>query len=178
MKLWQKKNKPTLIATGASNEKEVIVAVNRILKHNSQLCLMQCNTNYTASLDNFKYINLNVLKRYRALFPHLVLGLSDHTPDHATVLGAVTLGARMIEKHFTDNNDLEGPDHKFSMNPSTWSTMVERTRELEYALGSEEKKIEKNEINAAVVQRRSLRANKDLKKGDKFSLNSFEPLRP
>jgi len=54
---------------------------------------MQCNTNYTASLENFKYINLNVLKTYRDMFPDMILGLSDHTPGHATVLGAVALGA-------------------------------------------------------------------------------------
>ena len=62
---------------------------------------MQCNTNYTGSLENLKYVNLNVLKTYQHV-PEL-FGLSDHTPGHATVLGAVTLGARVIEKHFTDD---------------------------------------------------------------------------
>ena len=106
---------------------------------------MQCNTNYTASKDNFRYIHLKVLEKYKKLFPKIILGLSDHTPGHATVLGAVSLGGRLIEKHFTDNNDRNGPDHPFSMNPKTWREMIDRTRELELSLGSDTKKIEKNE---------------------------------
>ena len=76
---------------------------------------MQCNTNYTGSNENFNFIELNVLKTYRKEFKNIVLGLSDHTPGHTTVLGAVALGAKVIEKHFTDSNAREGPDHKFSM---------------------------------------------------------------
>ena len=78
-------------------------------------------------------------------FPEAVLGLSDHTPGHATVLGAVALGARAIEKHFTDDCSRQGPDHGFSMDPKTWREMVERTRELELALGSTEKMVADNE---------------------------------
>ena len=76
---------------------------------------MQCNTNYTASLDNFKYINLNVLNNYKKIFKDAILGLSDHTPGHSTVLGSIALGARVIEKHFTLDNSLNGPDHKFAI---------------------------------------------------------------
>ena len=79
-------------------------AVHTILSLNPHLVLMQCNTNYTASPENFDHIHLNVLKTYAAMFPDVVLGLSDHTHGHATVLGAVTMGARVIEKHFTDDN--------------------------------------------------------------------------
>ena len=85
----------------------------------------------------------------------MVLGLSDHTPGHSTVLGAVALGARMVEKHFTDDISRTGPDHKFSMDPRSWREMVERTRELEAALGDGEKKIEENERDTVIVQRRS-----------------------
>ena len=88
-----RKQKPYIIATGASNIDEVTFAVNSGYKINQNLSLMQCNTNYSISPDNFKYINLNVLKTYAKLFPNLVLGLSDHTAGHATVLGAITLGA-------------------------------------------------------------------------------------
>ena len=130
-----KSKKPIIIATGASTEREVKDAVEIVKKNNDDLILMQCNTNYTGSNDNFKYINLNVLKTYEKLFPDVILGLSDHTPGHATVLGSVAIGARVIEKHFTDNNDLEGPDHKFSLSPKDWKIMVEKTRELESSLG-------------------------------------------
>ena len=72
--------KPYIMATGASTMDDVCRAVNAALKINPMLCLMQCNTNYTASLENFKYIQLNVLKTYREMYPEMVLGLSDHTP--------------------------------------------------------------------------------------------------
>ena len=122
---------------------------------NKQLCIMQCNTNYTAENDNFNYLNLNVLKAYKKKFPGIVLGLSDHTPGHSSVLGAIALGARMVEKHFTDNNNRIGPDHKFSMNPSSWKEMVDRSRELESSLGDGNKKVERNELETVVLQKKS-----------------------
>jgi sialic acid synthase SpsE len=172
------KQKPYFLATGASTTDEVHRAVCTALAINPQFALMQCNTNYTASLDNFKYIQLNVLKTYRAMYPDMVLGLSDHTPGHATVLGAVALGARMIEKHFTDDVNRVGPDHAFSMDPRTWRDMVDRTRELENSLGNGIKKVEDNEKETVVVQRRSLRANASLSKSQVIKVGDFVALRP
>ena len=130
-----KKNKPIFLATGAASAQEVDLAVKTIRKRNKKLCLMQCNTNYTGSKKNLKFINLNVLNYYKKKY-NLIIGLSDHTHGHTTVLGAVALGARAIEKHFTDKNSRLGPDHSFSMNKNTWSDMVQATRELESSLGS------------------------------------------
>lgn len=172
------KGKPMVIATGAATIGEVQKAVHAILHINPNLVLMQCNTNYTASLENFKYINLNVLKTYAVMFPQVVLGLSDHTPGHATVLGAVTLGARVIEKHFTDDNDREGPDHLFAMNPETWAEMVENTRRLEQALGSADKFVTENETETVVIQRRCLRAARDISKGEVLTRSMIDVLRP
>ena len=84
---------------------------------------------------------------YKKKFKNVILGLSDHTPGHATVLGAISLGARVIEKHLTLSNSLDGPDHKFSMTPKTWNEMVDRSRELENALGSKIKKLKKMNLN-------------------------------
>jgi N-acetylneuraminate synthase len=172
------KQKPYFLATGAATADEVHRAVCAALSINPQFALMQCNTNYTASLANFKYIQLNVLKTYRAMYPEMVLGLSDHTPGHATVLGAVALGARMVEKHFTDDVNRIGPDHAFSMDPRTWREMVDRTRELEYALGSGIKKVEDNENETVVVQRRSLRASVNLSESKVIKAGDFVALRP
>ena len=158
------KGKPYIIATGSSTLMEVKQAYKAAIKINNKIGIMQCNTNYTADSENYDYINLNVLKTYKNLFPKAVLGLSDHTFGHATVLGAITLGARIIEKHFTLDNNLPGPDHKFSMNPKTWKEMILRSRELERSLGSKTKKIELNEIDTVVVQRRSIHASKFLEK--------------
>jgi sialic acid synthase SpsE len=172
------KGKPMIIATGASNIGEVQKAVHAILKINKLLCVMQCNTNYTASPENYDFINLNVLKTYAAMFPDVVLGLSDHTHGNSTVLGAVTLGARVIERHFTDSNDREGPDHKFALNPEAWAHMVNETRLLERALGSADKFIVGNEMDTQVVQRRCLRAARDIKAGETFTREMIDVLRP
>lgn len=172
------KKKPVILATGASTLKDVDRAVKVILKKNSDICLMQCNTNYTAKKNNFNYINLNVLKTFSKKYPKITLGLSDHTIGHATVLGAITLGARMVEKHFTDKNDREGPDHKFSMNPKSWKEMIERSRELENSLGSEEKNIEKNENETVILQRRAIRTKEKLQKGLKLKKSDIISLRP
>lgn len=173
-----RKNKPYILATGASTMDDVVAAVEAACAINPRLALLQCNTNYTASLENFKYIQLNVLRSYALMFPGMVLGLSDHTPRHATVLGAVALGARVIEKHFTDDMRRTGPDHAFSMDPRAWREMVDRTRELENALGTGVKRIEPNESETVVLQRRALRARGALQAGAVLEASMLEPLRP
>ena len=173
-----RKGKPVIIATGASTIGEVQRAVHTILAINPQLVLMQCNTNYTASPENYDHIHLNVLKTYAAMFPNVVLGLSDHTHGNSTVLGAVTLGARVIERHFTDSNEREGPDHKFALNPEAWAHMVAETRLLERALGSADKVITGNEQQTAIVQRRCLRAARQIQAGETFTREMIDVLRP
>jgi N-acetylneuraminate synthase len=172
------KGKPVLLATGASTIGDVQRAVHAILEINPQLVLMQCNTNYTAADGNFDNIHLNVLKTYHHMYPELVLGLSDHTHGHATVLGAVALGARVIEKHFTDDNDRVGPDHPFAMNPVTWADMVVATRQLERALGSGDKVVTDNEQDTVVIQRRCLRAARDIQRGETIIREMIDVLRP
>ncbi len=172
------KHKPYIMASGASSVDDVIRAVSAGLKINPMLCLMQCNTNYTASLENFKFIQLNVLRVYRQMFPDLVLGLSDHTPGLSSVLGAVSLGARMIEKHFTDDVGRNGPDHKFSMDYASWRDMVDRTRELENALGCGIKQVEDNEKDTVVIQRRAIRAATNLIAGTILKREHMQVLRP
>lgn len=178
IELIAKQEKPVLLATGASTIEDTVRAVNAVLKHNKDIVLMQCNTNYTGSLENFRYVNLNVLRSYALYYPGMVLGLSDHTPGHSAVLGAVALGAKVIEKHFTLDNSLKGPDHAFSMNPVTWKEMVERTRELELALGDGCKRIEGNEQETVIVQRRAVRAKYTLEAGTILADDMLEELRP
>lgn len=172
------KGKPVLLATGASEFEDVERAMNALQKHNDRIVLMQCNTNYTVSPDKMKFVNLNVLKTYAERFPDAILGLSDHTFGHATVLGAIALGAVVFEKHFTDDNSREGPDHKFAMNPETWREMVERAGELYSALGDGVKRVEENEKDSIIVQQRSLRAVKDLQIGKRLQKQDLEALRP
>ena len=173
-----KKGKPVLLATGASDLEDVIRAVETALLHTPDLVLLQCNTNYTAGRDNYSYLQLNVLREYAALYPGMIVGLSDHMPGHISVLGAVALGARVIEKHFTDSTDRKGPDHSFSMTPATWRDMVDRTRELQASLGDGRKKIEENERQTVIVQRRCVRASRDLPLDTILAEDDLTVLRP
>lgn len=172
------KGKPVLLATGAADMEDVERAMKIIQKYNKQVVLMQCNTNYTASDSNFHYINLNVLCTYRKIYPDCILGLSDHTFGHSTVLGALALGARVFEKHFTDDNDRVGPDHKFSMNPTTWREMVRACNELYESMGDGVKRVEDNEIDTVNIQRRAIYLKRDLKRGDIIKEEDIFPLRP
>ena len=172
------KNKPVLIATGASTNEDVLRVMNMAMKKTKDIVLMQCNTNYTGSKENYNFCNLNVLKQFSIDYPNTVLGLSDHTAGHATTLGAIALGARVIEKHFTDDNDQEGPDHGFAMNPQTWRNMVNRSYELLVSLGDGIKIVEKNEEQSRLVQRRCLRVNNNLKKGHILLESDLISLRP
>lgn len=156
-----KKGKRVYLATGASTMAEVEAAVDAVLKYNKTLCLMQCNTNYTGDIENFRHVNLNVLRSYALHWPKLTLGLSDHTPGHAAVLGALALGATVIEKHFTDDKRRRGPDHGFATTPSEWVEMVTAVEQLEMALGDGVKRVEENERESIIVQRRALRLRED-----------------
>jgi len=173
-----KLGKPMLIATGAADIGDVVRAMRAVQKVNDKIILMQCNTNYTAADSNYDHLNINVLGTYAAMFPEAVLGLSDHTHSPAPITGAVALGARVIERHFTDSNDREGPDHKFAMNPENWAEMVHQVRTLERALGSRDKFVTDNEQETYVLQRRCLRAARDIKAGEMISEEMVEPLRP
>ena len=138
-----KQNKPILLATGASNMKDVCRAMEALLKHNSEVLLMQCNTDYTANIHDdstikssrFSCINLAALDRFKKLWPAIAVGLSDHTHGHDTVLAAVALfDCAAVEKHFTLDNSKNGQDHSFSMTPETWRTMVDETEKLRQAV--------------------------------------------
>jgi len=172
------KRKPIILATGAATTDDVTRAVAAALHVTPDIALLQCNTNYTGSIANFAHVQLNVLKTFRCMYPGIILGLSDHTPGHAAVLGAIALGGTIVEKHFTDDTKRDGPDHRFSMTPASWREMVARSRELEAALGTGLKAIEDNERETVILQRRSLRAAMALPSGHVVEDGDFTPLRP
>jgi sialic acid synthase SpsE len=170
--------KPVLLATGAADIDDVCAAVATVLALTPDLVLMQCNTNYTGSLESFRFLNLRVLRTFAERWPGMIVGLSDHTPGHTAALGAVALGARVIEKHFTDDNSRAGPDHAFAMTPSSWSQMVARVRELEAALGDGVKRVEQNERETAILQRRCVRLARDVPALESLSAADLVCLRP
>ena len=169
--------KPIMLATGASTFKDVKRAAD-LFYGRVPLCIMQCNTNYEAKPEDDQYQNLNVLTTYKENWPKAQVGLSCHRKGHLSVIGAVSLGARIIEKHFTDDDSRKGPDHAFAMNPLNFKKMVNEVRVLERMLGSGEKEIEKNELSTYQVQRRSITLKEDLSKGQIITDNNIDFLRP
>ncbi|MEK9176748.1 MAG: N-acetylneuraminate synthase family protein [Patescibacteria group bacterium] len=170
-----KKGKPIMLATGASTLAEVDEAVKVIEKTgNKNLVLMQCITNYPSK---FESANINVLKTYEDAFG-AILGYSDHTPGDVVPLGAVALGAKVIEKHITFDRKNKGPDHPHSMNFDEFAAMIARTRELEAALGSSRKEVAAEESETVVVQRRGLTVTRALPKGATLKKGDIAELRP
>jgi sialic acid synthase SpsE len=172
------KGKPVLLAIGAADFTEVENAVEVLQRYNASVAILQCTTNYTGSEENLDFVNLHVLSSLHDRWPNLVIGLSDHTKAPEPVIGAVALGARIIERHFTDDTTRPGPDHGFAMDPASWADMVTRTRTLERALGSSKKTIADNEVESAVVQRRALRFARPLPAGYVLTRDDIDVLRP
>lgn len=169
------KNIPIMLATGDATMSEIDEAIRVIEKTgNKDLVLMQCITNYPSKIDS---ANVNVLKTYQSAFDCLT-GYSDHSPGHVVALASVVLGGRVIEKHFTLNKNDKGPDHPHSMEPDEFKFMVDSIREVERAMGSTRKEVQKEEGETVFVQRRCLYAKKDLKKGQIIAEDDLDVLRP
>jgi len=170
-----RKNRPMILSTGDSTLAEVDEAV-RIIEStgNNNLVLLQCITNYPSKIES---ANINVLKTFQTTF-NIITGYSDHAPGDIVPLAAVALGAKVIEKHFTLNKKDKGADHPHSMEPQEFKQMVEKTRLLEKALGSTEKKVVEEESETVIVQRRSLHTKRDIRKGEMINKEDIIELRP
>jgi len=170
-------SKPLLISTGASIPKEIEYAINLVKKKgNNKIILLQCTAKYPAS---FESLNLSVIPFLKSEY-HLPVGLSDHSLDPilAPVL-AVGLGATVIEKHFTQDKSLAGPDHSFALDPTELHLMIKSIRQADLAKGSGIKEVLPEEEELRRFATRSLQAIKPIKQGDVLheGLN-FDILRP
>ena len=170
-----KTEKMIFLSTGMSYLGEVEQAVNAIRStSNSEIILLQCVSNYPADPSD---VNLRAMRTMAQAFK-VEVGYSDHTPGDAVTLAAVALGARVIEKHFTLNRELPGPDHRSSLEPEEIAAMVRSIRTVEDALGTGIKAPSKSEANTASVARKSLVATRDLQAGKKLSAADIAILRP
>lgn len=168
------KGKPIILGTGASTIEEIEEAVNTIRSTgNNELILLQCVTNYPSSFEN---ANIKAMLKLRKKFDCLV-GYSDHTPGSIVPLGMTALGGCVIEKHFTDDKTRDGPDHPFAMDVNDFKTMVENIRLLEKALGSK-KEVYPEESETVIIQRRCLRAARDIDRGTVITREMIDVLRP
>ncbi len=170
-----RQGKPLILATGASTMAEIDEAV-RVIRGagNEQLILLQCITNYPSPFDQ---ANIRAMVTLRDAF-QVPVGYSDHAPGSVVPLGAVALGACVIEKHFTHDKSHPGPDHPFAMDPGEFRSMVRDIRLLEQALGSSVKEVVPAEAETVVIQRRSLYAAQDIPAGARIEEQMVEALRP
>ena len=159
-----RKKKPLMLSTGMSSLEEVAEVVKFIREEGCKdVILFQCTSLYPTP---FSQVNLHVIKTYISKFHDLIIGFSDHSPGILTGALAVSLGAKVVEKHFTLDQDMKGPDHKASLNPKELKLYVQNIRNTEAALGSSEKLILKAEIPIKIVARKSLILVNEKKKGE------------
>ncbi len=170
----KKRKEKIILSTGASNLKDVKTAIKYLKKKKDNLILLHCSSSYPAKLNE---LNLKVINSYKNLFDYRV-GYSDHSLSLITPLISVALGASVIEKHFTIDRKLNGPDHKASLTGEELKKMIQKIRETEAALGFDKKIVTRSEkVNQKVI-RRSIYANYFIKKGDIFSSKNLICLRP
>lgn len=151
-----KKGKPMILGTGMSILEEVKRAVNEIKNTgNKQIIILHCTTNYPTPISE---VNLNVLKTMKKELD-CIIGYSDHTLGILTSIVAVSMGAKVIEKHFTLDKKLPGPDHKASLDPSELKDLVDEIRKVEQIFGSNEKKPTESEKEIMNLVRKSLVAH-------------------
>jgi N-acetylneuraminate synthase len=169
------KGKPMIVGTGMSTLNEVKEALQAIhLKKNKQAIMLHCTTDYPCPLDK---VNLLAMKTMQKELDCLV-GYSDHTLGLTVPIMAATLGAVVIEKHFTLDRNMPGPDHKASLEPDELKSMVHSIREVEEALGEAEKRPTKGERKIMSLVRKSILAGRDLTKGDLIERDMLAFKRP
>ncbi len=154
--------KPIFLSTGGGTMEDVERAVETILPLNSQLCVMQCTASYPCAVEE---LNLGVIETYRARFPELVIGLSDHQSGIAMTLVGYMLGARVIEKHFTLDHAWKGSDHAFSLMPEGMRRLVRDLRRVPDAIGAGAKHPLPSERRPLEKMGKKLVAARDLPEG-------------
>lgn len=169
------KNKPIVLSTGMADMEEVREAVNAVYKTgNKKLILLHCVTDYPVP---FKEVNLRAMVTLKDIFK-IPVGYSDHTLGINVPISAVTLGAKIIEKHFTLNKRMEGPDHRASLSPWELEQMVDNIRIIEQTFGDGIKRPSACERRNINIVRRSVVAVKNLKKGEVIHKDSVSLKRP
>lgn len=170
--------KPVILSTGMCYLEEVADAVavfDACGLDRKKLSILHCSTEYPAL---FHEVNLKAMHTMLEAFPGVSIGYSDHTPGIEIPIAAVALGARVIEKHFTLDRNMEGPDHKASLEPHELEKMVSSIRHVETAIGDGIKTPCPSEVKNREIVRKSIIAKKDIKSGDIFSADNLTVKRP
>ena len=170
-----KTGKPVVMSTGMAELDEIETAI-KILKDNGtpEITLLQCHTDYPTEM---KKVNLRAMETLKKKF-NVPVGLSDHSLGIEVPIAAVALGASVIEKHFTLDKNMYGPDHKASIEPDELMYMVKAIRNIELALGDGVKKCSEMERPNITVARKSIVAKRDILKGEVFTEENITTRRP
>ena len=162
--------KPIIISTGGASLEDVQRACDTVMPINEQLAILQCTANYPTWAEN---MNLRVITTYRGLFPNNVIGLSDHQSGIAMAVVAYTLGARIVEKHFTLNRAWKGTDHAFSLEPIGLRKLMRDLQRARHAFGDGIKRPLEIEEEAVKKMGKKLVAARDLPAGSKLSIDDI-----
>ncbi len=168
-----KLNKKILLSTGMASVKEIKQAIKVLGSKKKNITIMHCTSDYPANLND---LNLNFIKELKK-FGYQV-GYSDHSSSVITPSIAVSLGSKVIEKHFTLSKKLKGPDHKASLEPEELIKMIRLIRDTEKMLGTKNKIITSSEKKTKLLVRKSLVARIDIKKGEIFNTKNITTKRP
>lgn len=170
-----RQKRKTILSTGMSTLDEVKLAV-KVLKENGgkDIILLHCNTQYPTPISDVNLLAMVTMQRELGL----LVGYSDHTLGTEVALAAVALGACVIEKHFTLDKTMEGPDHKASLAPQELKKLVEEIRKIELALGDKEKQISPSERENIIIVRKSIVAAQYIKKNELFTEKNLTVKRP
>ncbi len=168
-------HKDVVLSTGMCTVEEIREAI-AVLEENGagRMTLLHCNTEYPTPYED---VNLNAMKTMRAVFGKEV-GYSDHTLGIEVPVAAAALGAVIIEKHFTLDKDMEGPDHKASLEPEELAAMIKAVRNIETALGSSEKKPSPSELKNLAAARKSIVARRNIRQGELLTEENLAVKRP
>ena len=171
------KKEPVILSTGMCDMTDIDNAIQVLLKFGvtkKQITVLHCNTEYPTPMHD---VNLRAMKAIADKF-EVNVGYSDHTKGIEVPIAAVALGATVIEKHFTLDKTMEGPDHKASLEPHELIEMTNAIRNIEMALGSDEKKVTDSEINNKSVARKSIVASQYIQVGDVLTESNLTVKRP
>jgi pseudaminic acid synthase len=163
------KKKPMIVSTGVAEFNDIQNAVDIAKKYETNIALLKCTSAYPTPRSE---VNLKTIPVLREIF-NCEVGFSDHTLGISAPVAAVTLGARIIEKHFILDKSIDSPDKEFSLTPKEFKEMVKAVREVEEMMGDVNFKVKKGKEFA-----RSLYVVKDIKKGEKFSRENIRSIRP
>lgn len=174
----QREGKKLIVSSGMATVEEMRKCIEILVKAGTaekDIILLHCNTEYPTPDRDVNILAIQYLKEF---FPNILIGFSDHSVGYVAAVGAAILGIALIEKHFTLDKNMPGPDHKASATPEELKTLVENVRRIEVMAGSSKKIVTESERKNKIVARKSIVALRDIKVGDVFTEKNITCKRP